>query len=217
MTHAFNLDERLYALTKIPTEIGISEYELASKKLDSDHKAIMWGVNTSSLLAPSIWYLGYQLHVSTISGGVKADTISSFTAIYLLFTLFITIMSLGYVANLRKNKVFAERKIVFLRRAMGINYGKSSLILPSWRIEGADNPFSLRMFPGFFHYSIFPVFLLSGFSSLAIVILFDNLPIGPISPQEFELGNPSLIAQTLGGSWFFVSVIFFRMCVREQH
>jgi penicillin-binding protein 1A len=100
---------------------------------------------------------------------------------------------------------------------MGVMYGKNSLILPSWRIEGADNPFGLPLFSGFFSYSAFPVFLLSSFSSFSVVLLFDNIPFGEISNNEFALLEPSQAAMVAGLIWFVSGFLIFRYSLNEQN
>jgi penicillin-binding protein 1A len=114
-------------------------------------------------------------------------------------------------------KFFSQRKIVLLRRSMGVYYGENSLILPSWRLEGADNPFGLRLFPGYFAYSSFPIFLLSSFSALSLVLLFDNIPLGEFSTKEFELIHPSRTAVIFGGIWFLSGFWIFRYSLNEQN
>lgn len=126
-------------------------------------------------------------------------------------------MSIKHVANSRRNKVLAERKIVLLRRSMGVQYGKNSLVLPSWRLEGADNPFELSLFSGYFSYSSFPVFLLSSFSALSIMLLFDNVPLGRFSENDFELIKPSQTAVFAGVIWFISGIIIFRLSLVEQN
>ena len=107
-------------------------------------------------------------------------------------------MSIFHVSNSRKSRVLAERKIVVLRRARGVRYADRSLILPAWRIGGADNPFGLYMFPGLFSYSSFAIFLLAGFPALSIALLFDNIPLGTLSPKKFEFAQPSQLAVYFG-------------------
>lgn len=213
---SLDIDERYYAQHKFSLEVGLAEYELASKKLDGEEKAFLWATNMTSLLAPVIWFFGYKIHLDWVSNGLPLNALPVVTTVFVLFSLVFSIMSIIHVANIRRNRVFAERKIVLLRRAMGVKYGENSLILPSWRIEGADNPFALKMFPGYFAYSAFPIFLLTGFSALTLVLLFDNVPLGGSSPDKFELARPSTSAMIMGSVWFTIGVLIFRINLREQ-
>ncbi|WP_157084442.1 hypothetical protein [Sediminimonas qiaohouensis] len=174
MEDKLDLDERFYANHKFADGIALAEYELATKKVDAEEKAFLWAANTTSLLAPAIWFFGYRLHVDWTTNGVQSDALPVITTAFIVFSTFFSIMSIKHVAISRRNRVFAERKIVLLRRSMGVSYGENSLILPSWRLEGADNPFGLRLFSGYFAYSSFPVFLLLSFSALSLTLLFDK-------------------------------------------
>lgn len=217
MNDRLDLDERFYAEHKFNDGIGLAEYELAAKRLDAEEKAFLWATNTTSLLAPVIWFFGYQLHVDWTANSAQPGALPVITTVFILFSTFFSVMSINHVANARRNRVFAERKIVLLRRSMGVRYGKNSLVLPSWRLEGADNPFGLKLFPGYFSYSSFPVFLLLSFSALSITLLFDNVPLGWGSPKDFELINPSQTAVRAGVVWFFIGILIFRLSLREQN
>jgi len=212
-----DLDERFYATHKFNGDIGLAEYELAAKRLDAEEKAFLWATNTTSLLAPAIWFFGYQLHVDWATNGVQSDVLPMITTAFIIFSTFFSIMSIKHVASSRRNRVFAERKIVLLRRSMGVRYGKNSLVLPSWRLEGADNPFGLPLFPGYFSYSSFPVFLLLSFSALSITLLFDNIPLGGFSTKDFELINPSQTAMCAGAVWFVIGILIFRLSLKEKN
>ncbi|MCA1777592.1 MAG: transglycosylase domain-containing protein [Loktanella sp.] len=217
MEDKLDLDERFYAQHKFADGIGLAEYELATKKVDAEEKAFLWAANTTSLLAPAIWFFGYRLHVDWTTNSVQSDALPLITTAFIVFSIFFSIMSIKHVANARRNRVFSERKIVLLRRSMGVRYGENSLILPSWRLEGADNPFGLPLFSGYFAYSSFPVFLLSSFSAFSVALLFDNIPLGQISTKTFELFEPSQTAIVFGVIWFFCGFLIFRYSLNEQN
>ncbi|WP_083545457.1 biosynthetic peptidoglycan transglycosylase [Sulfitobacter alexandrii] len=217
MENKLDLDERFYAGHRFDDGIGLAEFELAAKRLDAEEKAFLWATNTTSLLAPVIWFFGYQLHVDWTANDVQPDVLPLITTAFIIFSTFFSVMSINHVASSRRNRVFAERKIVLLRRSMGVRYGENSLVLPSWRLEGADNPFGLKLFSGYFSYSSFPVFLLLSFSALSIILLFDNIPLGEFSPNEFELIDPSQTAVVAGAVWFLIGTFIFRLSLREQN
>jgi penicillin-binding protein 1A len=217
MDNRLDIDERFYAQLSFKDDISLAEYELASKKLDAEEKAFLWATNTTSVLAPVIWFFGYSVHVDWTSKHLQSDTLPIITTVFIIFSIFFSVMSILHVANSRRNRVYAERKIVLLRRSMGVTYGSNSLVLPSWRLEGADNPFSLILFPGYFSYSSFPIFLLASFSALTIGLSFDNVPLGSYSPKDFLLADPSNTAMLLGVVWFLASIFIFRLSLREQN
>ena len=217
MEYGFNLEERHYAQHKFPSDIWVAEYELASKKLDAEEKAFLWATNITTILAPLLWFFGYRIHLEWTDRNLPSEALPMITTIFLLFSVLFSLMSLFHVANSRKSRVLAERKVVVLRRAQGVRYGDRQLILPSWRIEGADNPFGLRLYPGLFSYSSFAIFLLSGFPALSIALLFDNVPLGPFSPKKFEFAHPSQWAMCVGLLFFVLGFFVFRLNLREQN
>jgi penicillin-binding protein 1A len=217
LENRMDLDERFYTQHKFDDGIGLAEYQLAAMRLDAEEKAFLWATNTTSLLAPAIWFFGYQLHVDWSRNSTQADILPVFTTVFIIISTFFSLMAIKHVANSRKNQVFAERKIVLIRRSMGVRYGNNSLVLPSWRLEGADNPFGLPLFSGFFSNSSFPVFLLSGFSAFSVALLFDNVPLGQYSAKTFEMMNPSETAIIAGSVWFFFGIFIFRHSLNEQN
>jgi penicillin-binding protein 1A len=58
---------------------------------------------------------------------------------------------------------------------LGLTYGSIQLILPNWRIEGADQPLSVKLFPGWLTYVAYPFYILSIISSIVIVVLMLTL------------------------------------------
>lgn len=217
LDNRLDLDERYYEQLEFQDGIGLAEYQQASMRLDAEEKAFHWATSTTSVLAPVIWFFGYQLHIDWSASPVQQEVLPTVTTVYLLFSILFSIMAILHVANSRRNRVLAERKIVLLRRSMGVKYGRNSLILPSWRLEGADNPFGLPLFAGFFTYSSFPVFLLLSFSSLSVVLLFDNVPLRQSALSDFELFDPSQLAIAMGIAWLFLGILIFRLSLMEQH
>lgn len=158
------LEERFFANHEFKPEIGLAEYDLASKRLDVEEKTFLWATNIISIFSTALWYFGFNLKFNQSANKINDEVESYILTCFLLFSVVISLMSITHISKLIKNKVFAERKIVLLRRAMGVKYGKNSMVLPSWRIEGSDNPFSIKLFPGFFSYSSFPVYIVLSFS-----------------------------------------------------
>lgn len=89
--------------------------------------------------------------------------------------MFFTSITLKYFADRQKSILFATRKVIILRRMLGITYGTIQLILPKWRIEGADQPLSVKLCPGWSTYVAYPFYILSIISSIVIVILIITL------------------------------------------
>lgn len=85
------------------------------------------------------------------------------------------IMCVKYYANLQKIVVFASRKVLVLRSMLGIDYGSLQLVLPQWRIEGASQPYAVRMFPGWMQHISFPFYVIMAVNSVALYIVVYNI------------------------------------------
>ncbi len=189
-----NLEERFYANHTFDKDIALAEYNLSVLKLDGDEKSVLWTTKIVSLFIPAISYIGFS--------GFLNQHFYIFIAFYVVFTL----LSVLHITSLVKSKVLSERKIILIRRSFGFTYSRNSLILPSWRLEGADNPFSMRLFPGFLSYAIFPIYLIA-FTGFFLGIW--------IVPPKIEL--PDNIAIICAASYSFFVLFIFRVMLREQH
>ena len=188
------LEERSYANHKFDKDIALAEYNLSVLKLDGEEKSVLWTTNIVSFFIPAISYIGFS------------DFLKQDFYIFIIFYVVFTLLSVLHITSLVKSKILSERKIILIRRSFGVTYGSNSLILPSWRIEGADNPFSMRLFPGLLSYAIFPIYLIA-FTGLFLGIL--------VVPEN--TGLPKNIAVICAISYSFFVLFIFRFMLREQH
>jgi penicillin-binding protein 1A len=115
-------------------------------------------------------------------------------------------LAIIYFSELQRSLVYAARKVIVLRRMLGVNYGRVELVLPSRRIEGADDPFSISMFPGWGSYKCFPIYLItivSAFFFILIVARYNT----EIGQYIGILGVTEHIA-TSGGIPYFVALVW---------
>ena len=120
-----------------------------------------------------------------------------------------TVITLKYFADRQRSILFATRKVIILRRMLGLTYGSMQLILPNWRIEGADQPLSVKLFPGWFTYVAYPFYILSIMSSIVIVVLMLTLKKIDIDFLNYIPITTSYFALTL----FVISFLFFILYV----
>ncbi len=91
--------------------------------------------------------------------------------ILLLIIPFSGYVLLMYLAQIQKTIFFNQRKVITLRQVLGLDFSNLQLILPNWRVEGATNPFSIRLFPGWLSTYTLPFwFLLISLTSFLLVI-----------------------------------------------
>ena len=88
----------------------------------------------------------------------------SFFIISLIFLLFI-FMTKNF-SERKKSIIFAKRKIIILRRMLGIDYGTQEFLFKKGRFEGATMPFSIKLSSDY--YLFFPIPVLCIISILCI-------------------------------------------------
>jgi len=76
--------------------------------------------------------------------------------IYFLFGMLI----LRYFIELQRSIVINGRKVITLRTMLGLDYGHLQLTLPNWRVEGANNPFVIKLFPGWLSMGSIPYWIM---------------------------------------------------------
>ncbi len=97
----------------------------------------------------------------------KEDAQTNLTIIQenaLLFSLIVIAFGgilLRYFVELQQQITINARKVVTLRTILGLDYGKIHLTLPSWRVEGATNPFIIKYFNGWFQFQSIPFWVLT--------------------------------------------------------
>lgn len=117
----------------------------------------------------------------------KAETFKMIKENALLFSLIIFLFGaliLRYFVDLQRQITFNARKVVTLRSMLGLDYGNIQLTLPSWRVEGATNPFSIKFFNGWFMFQSMPFWVLTiGVNTIWWLTTKER------TPYHFELFN----------------------------
>lgn len=207
-------NERYFPQHKIEPEIGLAEYNFACARVGSTDESITWATNITVLISSAAVFAAFKTSEYKLAIASAGTDEKTFRVIVLISILTFSILSIIHLSYLHKSRIFASRKVIVLRRMLGVSYGESNLVLPSWRIEGADNPFAIVLFPGFASYQSFPIHmvLVSAFTS---TFLLGNSAIDLFSiefPQTLTLLNDPL---TLGATWYLVGLLVFRWQLRE--
>jgi len=210
-------NERWFPDHKIANDIGLAEFNLAASRMASDDLSITWSINASVAIATGVSYLSFQAGkaFSQADGnGIDPNLLSTF---FILAIVAFSYVSMVHIVHLIRSRVFSERKIIVLRRMLGVSYGNANLVLPNWRIEGADNPFVIRIFPGFLSYRSFSVHIVLLSVSLSIVLLWESsyLPfyLSEYGNNTTNIYFPYIIAMA---NYFLVFAVF-RYSLREQN
>jgi len=192
-------------------EVALREYDLSVQSLSGDQRSIALA---TGLTVVSVGFIG---SIVGSDNGIQAITNFLETAdplvewgLYLGLTG-IALIALRYFAELQKSATHAARKIVVLRRLLGVDYGNIEKVMPTGALEGANEPYALPMFPGWGAISSLAALLVAPFTATLILLLFGFFADVPKSPSaEFRALFPN-------GAWaeasFFLSYCIFLLLV----
>lgn len=114
----------------------------------------------------------------------------------------VALVILRYFIELQRTIVINSRKVVTLRRMLGLDYGHLQLTLPNWRVEGATNPFVIKIFPGWFKFGSSPFWIIT----IALNLIW-------------YLSSKIIYSETPWVFWYFINIaitIFFIFIYRYQ-
>ncbi len=153
-------------------EILLKEYDLSSYNVQSQGKLFFFLTNLVLAVAAVVC----SLLLGILKNDLKLPVFAELKILVpgLFVVLFFSWLTLKHFAYVQKSIIFDSRKIIVLRTMLGLNYGNLQLVLPNWRIEGATNPFVIRLFPGWFSILTFPFWIISTTSSFLIYFLVNN-------------------------------------------
>ncbi|WP_244458731.1 transglycosylase domain-containing protein [Roseomonas fluvialis] len=156
------------------SEAALKEYEAAVKILENDERIFAastgFFIGGAGILFAALSQANSEIF--TAVGVIFGDR----TVLYIgwLLIIILSMLAATYFADKTAAVVHAARKVIVLRRMLGISYGSVDMVLPSNRVEGADEPFQIRMFDGWLSYKILPAYIIGIFSALLSVILFSR-------------------------------------------
>jgi len=117
---------------------------------------------------------------------------------------------LMFFAEVQKTITLNARKVVTLRRVLGLDYSRLHLTLPSWRIEGATNPFAIRLFPGWRSATAFPFWV-----TCAVVLSSYYFFLGDVRAGWLPGGTVSSLAS--GAAACLLLALLFRHRLLDVH
>ena len=198
-------------------DVALEEYKSASKILETEERVFLSAVNISVVVGAALGSLVLgSLDKLTTAFSPIIPEVATLTLILVLAGGFATIL-LRHFADRQKAVVFAARKVIVLRRMLGMSYGSLQLVLPNWRIEGADEPFAIRLFPGWNTYVTYPCYAVSGISSVVAFFVLAAL-LTQIKTRGIPLPFstfPMLLGTAL--LWFVVLCWIYRKALLDTH
>lgn len=150
-------------------DIALEEYKACCKILESEEKIfdnlVKYIIAFGTILISLITGLNDKIPI------LFKNYESIYWAILVLVFLFFLFMTKNF-ADKQRNIVFAKRKIVMLRRMLGIDYGTQEFLFKKGMLEGASMPFSIKLE---FSYLFLPILTLNAVSIFVIANIM-NIP-----------------------------------------
>lgn len=196
-------------------DIALEEYKVAAKSLESEERVFLNASNVTLVSSAALGSLlvGSSSKLMRVFNDIIPSYFISFILLSIIFSF--SFISLKYFSDRQRAIVFAGRKVIILRRMLGLSYGNIQLLLPNWRVEGADQPLALRLFPGWLTYAAYPFWIISIISSAVVLFL----------SAYFIKENTSIIPSSYNFififmvwfSWFCSSLIIYRISLLDTH
>lgn len=141
----------------------------------------------------------------------------------LIVVLVILYLILLSFAELQKTINLNMRKVIVLRKMLGLDYSAYHYVLPRFRFEGAINPFVAKLFPGWLTYTALPFWLVSIFVIVFTRFLLKELDFGGLFEKGITISSLQ-ISDFIIPWWFFASIFVvaffafrFRGKLFEEH
>ena len=196
-------------------DIALEEYTVAAKALESEERVFLNASNITFVASATFGSLAVSSSEKLSSS--LSDVLPNYVIplVLLLMVSFFSLISIRYFADRQRTITFASRKVVTLRRMLGLSYGRIQLVLPNWRIEGADQPLSIRLFPGWFSYAAYPFWILLIIST-CVCFLLSALLVKNIELAFFTENSVEFIL-LLNLCWTLVLTYSFRIALLDTH
>lgn len=181
-------------------DVVLAEFEEAQKIANTQSK--LYGQLANFLIAFVTVGITLLLKTSEKSTNQAILIVKDNVIFFDIFLGIIGLVILRYFIELQRTIVINSRKVITLRRMLGLDYGYLQLTIPNWRVEGATNPFVVKLFPGWLKFGSSPFWVIV--FSLNVFLYF-SLP----------GANNELIATY----WYLICVfvtIFYALIFRVQ-
>lgn len=198
-------------------DIALEEYRFATKTLEGEERVFLNAANFSVIVGAALGSLALGSLEKLTGNFVAVVPEAVILAIIILLAAGFAILSLRYLAHRHKDVVFAARKVIVLRRMLGMRYGDLQLVLPIWRIEGADEPLVIRMFPGWHTYVSYPCYAIAGITSAVAFFVFATL-FNPLEVTDGETSIDPVASAVAGAASLFVFLCWlYRLSLLDTH
>jgi penicillin-binding protein 1A len=198
-------------------DIALEEYKTAAKNLESEERVFLNASNIAVIAATGFGSLAIGSLDKLTKQFEAIVPVQIMLSVLLVLIAGFSLVALRYFADRQKAVVFSARKVIVLRRMLGLSYGTMQLVLPNWRIEGADEPFAVRLFPGWNTYVTYPYYALAGISSVVIFFLLSALCKVQLTTMVFGNIPVWIITLFLSGLWALFLAYAYRHALLDVH
>ncbi|MCO6164248.1 biosynthetic peptidoglycan transglycosylase [Flavobacterium sp. NRK F7] len=140
-------------------DIVLLEFEEAQKIANTQTK--VYGQVANILIAVTTILIPLFFNQDTDEKEKTLTIIQSNSLVFSLILIAFGGILLRYFVELQRQITINARKVVSLRAMLGLDYGSIHLTLPNWRVEGANNPFVIKYFNGWFWFQTVPFWVLT--------------------------------------------------------
>lgn len=170
-------------------EVTLREYDLSAQALTADQRSISLATGLAVIgISFSGTLLGSDNGLSTLKRVL--EEVGHIGELFLFgIVLGIALVVVRYFAELQRSATYAARKIVVLRRLLGVDYGTQERVFPTDRIEGANEPFAIAMFPGWGSIGPLASTIVAGFAGAVGAVLLSTLGQQPGSLSSIVLAR----------------------------
>lgn len=198
-------------------DIMLAEYQAAATSAAAEEKLFLSSSNVALIVAAAVSSLALgslnRLYDSVAGVLLPYHVVAILVGLLLLFSA----LTLKHFAERQKAIQFAKRKLVVLRAMLGLDYGPVQLVLPNWRLEGATQPFAIRLFPGWVAYAAYPFWIIATFASVVLFYVLSHF-LTRYNPDWQLLSLHSVeIAALFATAWFLVLALQYRTSLHDVH
>lgn len=204
-----------YNLPKDAEEVALREYDLSVATVASEERVL--NLSTSALvaiigIATAALNENPKALIEAVSNGLERKSTIALGIMISLITIALTL----YFADTRKSVVYASRKIIILRRMLGLSYGRIELILPNRRLEGANEPYHIRMFHGWCSTKATPLYCICCASGV-LVWLAAPAVLNLLPTSLLNDGIERYAPATMGILWAGGVALIYRLLLTDHY
>lgn len=196
-------------------DIVVAEYENVAEIVQSEEKVFATATNITLAVSAGFGSIAIGSTAEVLTTAVadpgEGEVLIVVTALVAVYSL----LTLSYFADRQQSITYAKRKMVVLRRMLGLSYGSHQLALPNDRREAADLPLKIRLFPGWLSYVTYPFWIVVAFSAAVFWFTAGSIDL----PYWVVRVLPSKLAthEAAIGTWVIGSAALFRYLLYDTH